>query len=404
MAQAEVTTVRGTCAPGFELVRAEFERNFAERGEAGAAVTITVAGETMVDLWGGTADVGSGRAWEQDTTVVVWSCTKGATALCAHILADRGELDLDAPVGTYWPEFACNGKEQISVRMLLSHQAGLPAVRRELPPGAFYDWKLMTSALAAEMPFWTPGLQHGYHGLTFGFLAGEVVRRVAGTTLGAFFRQEVAGRLGLDFQIGLPEGDEARVARVIPQVPDPQNLSPMEQAAFADPTSIPFLMLANSGGYMTTPGAADSRAAHAAELPSTGGITNARGLAGMYRPLAEGGAPLVSEGTVRRMAATESAGVDATILLPTRWTTGFVKAVDNRRFGHNQSVIYAEEAFGHPGIGGSVGFADPKARMSFGYTMNRHGGGAGLNERGQSLIDAAYRSLHYQTDAYGSWA
>lgn len=404
MAQAGVTTVHGTCAPGFELVRTEFERNFAERGEAGAAVAIIVGGEPVVDLWGGTADVESGRAWEQDTTVVVWSCTKGATALCAHILADRGELDLDAPVGRYWPEFACNGKEQISVRMLLSHQAGLPAVRRELPPGAFYDWDLMTSALAAETPFWTPGLQHGYHGLTFGFLAGEVVRRVAGTTLGAFFRQEVAGRLGLDFQIGLPEADEARVARVIPQVPDPQNLSPMEQAAFTDPASIPFLMLANSGGYMMTPGEADSRAAHAAELPSTGGVTNARGLAAMYRPLAEGGAPLVSEGTVRRMAATESAGVDATILLPTRWTTGFVKAVDNRRFGPNQSVIYAEEAFGHPGIGGSVGFADPKARMSFGYTMNRHGGGAGLNERGQSLVDAAYRSLHYQTDTYGSWA
>jgi CubicO group peptidase (beta-lactamase class C family) len=403
MTQADLTTVRGTCAAGFDLVRQEFERNFAERGEAGAAVAITVDGKTVVDLWGGLADEETSRAWDEDTTVVVWSCTKGATALCAHILADRGELDLDAPVARYWPEFAGNGKDAVTVRMLLSHQAGLPAVRQELPPGAFYDWDLMTSALAAERPFWAPGLQHGYHGLTFGFLAGEVVRRITGMTLGGFFRQEVAGRLGLDFQIGLPEADEGRVARVIPQVPDPQHLSPMEQAAFTDPGSIPFLMLANSGGYMA-PGEADSRAAHAAELPSTGGVTNARGLAGMYRPLAGGGAPLVSEGTVRRMAATESAGTDATILLPTRWSPGFVKAVDNRRFGPNQSVIYAEEAFGHPGIGGSVGFADPRARMSFGYTMNRHGGGAGLNSRGQSLIDAAYRSLGYQTDAYGSWA
>jgi CubicO group peptidase (beta-lactamase class C family) len=173
--------------------------------------------------------------------------------------------------------------------------------------------------------------------------------------------------------------------------------------AFSDPASIPFLMTVNSGGYMT-PGEADSRAAHAAELPSTGGVTNARGLAGMYRPLAEGGAPLVSEGTARRMAAVESAGLDAAVLLPTRWALGFVKTVDNRRFGPNQSVIYAEEAFGHLGIGGSVGFADPKARMSFGYTMNKHGGGGGLNDRGQSLIDAAYRSLGYQTNAYGSWA
>ena len=403
MAQADPTTVHGTCAPRFDLVRQEFERNFAERGESGAAVAIIVDGETVADLWGGAADVESGRPWGQDTTVVVWSCTKGATALCAHLLADRGELDLDAPVGRYWPEFACNGKEMISARMLLSHQAGLPAVRHELPPGAFYDWELMTSVLAGEAPFWTPGLQHGYHGLTFGFLVGEVVRRITGTTLGAFFRQEVAGRLGLDFQIGLPEADEARVAQVIPYLPDPQHLSPMEQMAFTDPASIPYLMLANSGGYMT-PGEADSRAAHGAELPSTGGVTNARGLAAMYRPLAEGGAPLVSEGTVRRMAAAESAGLDATILLPTRWTPGFVKAVDNRRFGPNQSVIYAEEAFGHPGIGGSAGFADPKARMSFGYTMTKHGGGAGLNERGQSLVDAAYRSLHYHTNAYGSWA
>jgi len=373
MAQPEVTTVRGTCAPEFGLVREEFERNFAERGEVGAAVTVMVAGETVVDLWGGIADTATQRRWEQDTTVVVWSCTKGATALCAHMLADRGELDVDAPVGRYWPEFASAGKEEITVRMLLSHQAGLPAVRRELPAGAFYDWELMTGALAAESPFWTPGMQHGYHGLTF------------------------------DFHIGLPEADEARVARVIPQVPDPQNLSPMEQAAFTDPTSIPYLMLVNSGGYML-PGEADTRTAHAAELPSTGGITNARGLAAMYRPLAEGGTPLVSEGTVRRMAAVASAATDAVILLPTRWTQGFVKAIDNRRFGPGQSVIYAEEAFGHPGIGGSAGFADPRARMSFGYVMNKHGNAAGLNDRGQSLIDAAYRSLHYQTDAYGSWA
>ncbi|HEV2377128.1 MAG TPA: serine hydrolase domain-containing protein [Streptosporangiaceae bacterium] len=403
MTPPDLTTVHGACQTQFDLVRKEFERNFAERGEVGAAVTVVVDGETVVDLWGGTADAGSGRPWVRDTVVVVWSATKGATALCAHILAGRGELDLDAPVGKYWPEFACNGKETISTRMLLSHQAGLPAIRRELPAGAFYDWELMTTALAAESPFWTPGLQHGYHGLTFGFLVGEVVRRVSGMTLGTFFAHEVAGTLGLDFHIGLPEADEARVAPVIPQVPDPQNLSAMEQAAFNDPTSIPFLMLANSGGYMT-PGESDSRAAHAAELPSTGGVTNARGLAGMYRPLAHGGAPLVSEGTVRRMAAVESASVDATILLPTRWALGYVKAVDNRRIGPNQSVIYAEEAFGHPGIGGSIGFADPRARMSFGYTMNKHGSGAGLNHRGQSLIDAAYRSLGYQTDASGTWA
>lgn len=226
---------------------------------------------------------------------------------------------------------------------------------------------------------------------------------MSGKTLGAFFRDEVAHRLGLDFWIGLPEAVEDRVSPVIPQPPpDPQKLSPMEKTAFGDPTSATSLMLANTGGFMN-PGES-TRAAHAAENPSAGGITNARGLAAMYQPLANGGTPLVSAGTLRRMAAVESAGVDATILLPTRWSLGFVKAVDNRRFGPGQSVVYSEEAFGHPGIGGSIGFADPKAQMSFGYTMNKHGAGAGLNVRGQSLIDAAYRSLGYQTDAYGTWA
>lgn len=225
----------GTCAPGFDLVRREFERNFAERGEAGAAVAIIVDGKTVVDLWGGTADVESGRPWGQDTTVVVWSCTKGATALCAHLLADRGELDLDAPVGRYWPEFACSGKETISVRMLLSHQAGLPAVRQELPPGAFYDWQLMTSVLAAEPPFWTPGLQHGYHGLTFGFLVGEVVRRVAGTTLGAFSGQRWPAGSGSTSRSGCPRPTRRGSPGSSPQIPDPQNLSPMEQAAFTVP-------------------------------------------------------------------------------------------------------------------------------------------------------------------------
>jgi CubicO group peptidase (beta-lactamase class C family) len=406
MAQVSQAAVQGTCDPRFELVRREFERNFAERGEGGASVSITVDGSTVVDLWGGVADPAAGRPWERDTTVVVWSCSKGATATCAHILASRGELDLDAPVARYWPEFARTGKDAIPVSMLLNHQAGLPALRGPLPPGAFYDWELMTSALAAEEPFWTPGTRHGYHGLTFGFLVGEVVRRVSGVEFGRFFHDEVAGPLGLDFHFGLAETEEARVAPCIPQPPpDPANLTPMERQVFSDPTSVTFLMLANSGGYML-PGECDTPAAHAAVIPSAGGVTNARGLAGLYAPLATGGGPLMDEGSVRRMAAVSSAGVDATILLPTRFALGFVKSIDNRRHpaGGSNSVILSEEAFGHSGIGGSIGFADPVARMSFGYAMNRHGAGAGLNERGQSLVDAAYRSIGRTTDAYGTWA
>jgi len=407
MAQVSPAVIDGTCDPRFELVRQEFERNFSQRGEVGASVSITIEGRSVVDLWGGLADPETGRLWERDTTVVVWSCTKGATAICAHILVSRGELDLEAPVAKYWPEFAQSDKDGIPVRMLLNHQAGLAAVRQPLPPGAFYDWELMTSALAAETPFWTPGLQHGYHGLTFGFLVGEVVRRVSGKSLGRFFKDEVADRLGIDFQIGLPESEEPRVSRCIPQPPpDPNNLTPMEQQVFSDPTSVTFLMLANNGGYMT-PGECDTRTAHAAEIPSAGGISNARGLAGLYAPIANGGGPLVDEGSVRRMGAVSSAsGIDATLFLPTRFSLGFVKSIDNRRHpaGGNNSVILSEEAFGHSGLGGSIGFADPRARMSFGYAMNKHGAGAGLNDRGQSLIDAAYRSLGYATDAYGTWA
>ena len=406
MAQVSPLAVHGVCDPRFELVRQEFERNFAERGEAGASVSVTVDGETAVDLWGGVADPAAGRPWERDTAVVVWSCSKGATAICAHVLASRGELDLDSPVARYWPEFAQNGKEAIPVRMLLDHQAGLAALRRPLPPGAFYDWELMTSALAAEEPFWTPGTRHGYHGLTFGYLVGEVVRRVSGILFDRFFQEAVAVPLGLDFRFGLPEADEGRVAPCIAQPPpDPNNLTPMERQVFSDPASVTFLMLANIGGYML-PGECDTRAAHAAVIPSAGGVTNARGLAGLYAPLATGGGPLVDEGSVRRMSAVSSAGVDATIFLPTRFALGFVKSIDNRRHpaGGNNSVILSEEAFGRSGIGGSIGFADPAARMSFGYAMTRHGAGAGLNERGQRLVDAAYRCIGRTTDAYGTWA
>jgi CubicO group peptidase (beta-lactamase class C family) len=260
----------------------------------------------------------------------------------------------------------------------------------------------MIAALEQEEPFWEPGTRNGYHGLTFGWLVGEVVRRVSGKSLGAFFQDEVAKPLSLAFWIGLPEQMESRVAPMIPGELDTQ--SPFF-AAMADPTSLQALMFHNTGGYMTRPDY-DSRAAHASEIGGAGGITNARGLAGMYAPLACGGKGLVSRDTVARMAAVSSAtGQDAVLLGPTRFTLGFMKAMDNRKlpFGQDDSVILSEDAFGHAGFGGSIGFADPKAEMSFGYTMNKMGSGAGLNERGQSLIDAVYRALGYRSDASGTW-
>src|SRR5688572_23311994 len=242
-------SIQGTCAPQFAEVRAEFERNFAERGEVGASVHVTLDGEPVVDLWGGVADPATGRLWSEETVVHVWSCTKAATALCAHILASRGELDLNAPVVKYWPEYGANGKDATLVRHVLSHQAGLPVLTAPLAAGAFYDWDLITSVLAAQEPLWEPGTRHGYHGLTFGFLVGEIVRRVTGLSLGRFFEKEVSGPLGLDFWMGLPEDLEPHVAPTIPVDPaQPGVLLPsLFTTALTRPESLPGLLLLNNG-------------------------------------------------------------------------------------------------------------------------------------------------------------
>jgi CubicO group peptidase (beta-lactamase class C family) len=399
--------VHGTCDPQFQQVRNEFERNFRERGEVGASVCVTVRGRTVVDLWGGFARPETQTPWTAETISIVFSSTKGATALCAHMLASRGKLDLDAPVATYWPEFAQAGKAQIPVKMLLNHQAGLPAVRAQLPQGAYANWDLMVNALAKEEPFWEPGTRNGYHALTIGWLVGEVVRRVSGKSLGTFFRDEVAKPLGLDFWIGLPEDKEARVAPMIAAEPDPDSLLFQEMVK---PGTLASLAILNSGGYMGAKPEYDTRAAHAAEIGGAGGITNARGLAGMYAPLACGGTlngvQLVNADTLARMGVVASAtGRDAVLVMPSRFALGFMKSMDNRR-GHaglRDSAITTEEAFGHVGAGGSFGFADPKAEMSFGYTMNRMGSGTLLTDRGQSLVDATYRALGYQSNASGAW-
>ena len=405
-----MATAEGTCAPAFAEVREAFERNLAERGEVGASVCVTVDGETVVDLWGGIADPATGRPWTEDTIGLVWSCTKGATALCAHLLASRGELDLDAPVTDCWPEFGKGGKDGVPFRLLLNHQVGLPALRDPLPDGALYDWDSFVERLAAAEPLWEPGTGHGYHALTFGHLVGEVVRRVSGRSLGAVFREEIAEPLGLDFWIGLPEEHEPRVAPTIAADPPDSGdaLPSLYEAAFADPASIPGLVLFNNGGYLL-PGEADTRVAHAAELPSVGGITNGRGLAGMYRPLALGGAfdgvRLVPEEALLAMSAVSSStSVDAVLQVPSRWSLGFTKGVDNRglRPADRSSVLLSEDAFGHVGMGGSFGFAAPVAQMSFGYSMNKQGPDVALGERGQSLVDAVYRSLGYRLEP-GGW-
>jgi len=398
--------VSGVWHTKFRRVRDEFVRNFTERGEVGAAVSLIAGGRRVVDLWGGTARVDTAEPWREDTIVHAWSSTKGATALCAHILAARGLLDLDAPVADYWPEFAQNGKEATTVAMLLSHQAGIPAVRDPLPLGAFYDHEFMAETLAAEAPFWEPGSRHGYHALTFGFLVGELVRRVSGQTLGEFFRDEVADPLELDFSMGLADSELTRLAPIIPADPPTPPFPNFLLKALTDPTSVPALVLFNNGGFLN-PGEAESPAARAAtEIGASGGFTNARSLARMYNALVGNrtSLDLVGRAGLVRMSRVNSAGLDQFGFIPSRFALGYVKSIDNRRGspGNQDSGILSEDAFHHSGFGGSIGFVDSRAGVAFGYVMNKQGQGTLLNPRGQSLVDATYRSLGY-VEAGGNW-
>lgn len=393
--------VSGDCDPRFARVREEFERNFAERGEVGASLCVMIDGEPVVDLWGG-------EGWTEDTVSVVFSTTKGMTALCAHVLASRGQLDLAAPVATYWPEFAQAGKENITVGMLMSHRAGLPVVTTPLAEGAFYDWDGMADALAAERPLWEPGSRHGYHAFTFGWLVGEVVRRASKQSLGEFLRTEITEPLGLDLWLGLPAEIEPRVMPMGPAEPQPgDEPSKLSVVAATEPESVQATLMINTGGYLL--GAFNSREAHAAEIGAVGAITNGRALAGLYAPLACGGAlrgvRLVDGAALARMSTTVSAGQDAVGLANTRYTYGFVPSVDNRREppGMRDSMILSSDAFGHPGLGGGVGFASPANRLSFGYTMTAMGPSTLLNPRGQSLVDAVYTSLGYTDNDAEVW-
>jgi CubicO group peptidase (beta-lactamase class C family) len=400
--------LQGFCVPEFRPVLQEFEASFAQRGEFGGSISLSVKGKTVVDLWGGQAD--AGRPWTKDTVSIVFSCTKGATAICAHILKSRGLLDYDSLVTEYWPEYARHGKGDTTVRMFLDHSAGVPALRAPVKKDGAYDWHYMVERLADEEPFWTPGIRNGYHGLTFGWTVGEIVRRVSGKSLGQFFRDEIAKPLGIDFWIGLPEEHEPRVAPMIRHVwPSDVPLPPFLEAVVKDKESTPSLFLLNTGGFM--PGGANSRAGHAAEIGAANGISNARGLAGMYAPLANGGDSLVDGETLAEMGRVSmSTHWDATLCIPTRFALGFMKSMDNRKrvapipsLPGLDSVILGEQAFGHVGAGGSIGFADPECGLSFGYTMNQMGPGLLLNPRGQALVDATYRCLGYRSNQSGVW-
>lgn len=382
--------VQGLCAPAFDAVFDAFAANFAAQRELGAALAIEVDGRAVMDVWGGFADAPRSQPWQRDTLCVVFSNTKPATALCAHRLAEAGALDLDAPVSRLWPAFGASDKRDITPRMLLDHTAGLPVLQQRLPEGAAFDWPTMVQALEQQAPLWQPGTRVGYHALTFGWLVGELVRRASGQSLGRFFQQEIAQPLGLDFWIGLPEDQEPRVAPIVPVAPATQARNDFERAVLTQPDSMAALYLRNSGGWR--PLGFNTRAGHAAEMGASGGITDARSLARLYGTLATGGQrdgyTLLKPDTIQRAAEVSSAThLDATLLTPTRFGAGFMRATDHRARGLD-SAAFGRHAFGHVGAGGSLAFADPTRRLGFAYVMNRQGPGTLLNERAHALVAA----------------
>jgi CubicO group peptidase (beta-lactamase class C family) len=380
--------IEGQCDGRFGRLREAFAENFANRGDVGAAVAVTIDGVPVVDLWGGYADKERTRPWTRDTIVNVYSATKGVAATCLNRLVDQGRVDLDAPVARYWPEFAQAGKERLIVRWLLSHRAGLPAVRKPLAADALLKWDVMTAALAEQEPWWEPGTRHGYHALTFGYLIGEVIRRVSGKSPGAYCREEIAGPLGIDFHIGLEARDDARCAEVIAAPPPPPG-QPNPFGA-AGPESMSAKAVNNPRGAMRL-STVNSRAWRGAEIPAANGHTNARALARFYGALARGGeldgVRVLSPAHIERCYEVQSDGIDAVAGVPMRFGLGYRLTQPAARYGPNPRT------FGHTGAGGSLGFADPDAKVGFAYTMNQMGNHILIDPRVVALLDALYQSM-----------
>jgi CubicO group peptidase (beta-lactamase class C family) len=419
-----MTEIHGEVAPGFEAVRTAFTNNFDQHGDVGAAFALYVKGRQVVDLWGGVADETTGAPWEQDTMVLVFSTTKGATALTANILAERGAIDVDAPVAEYWPEFAAHGKERVTVDHLLSHRAGLAWTDRVLSVDEALAWEPVVRALEEQVPAWEPGTRHGYHATTFGWLVGEVVRRVTGTSLGTAFRTEVGEPLGLDFYIGLPESEEHRVARLISILDsiasgrvafggtggisdggeasetgrgaDNAYLAALAERAaqYLAPDGPLTKALTAPVGSLEDNALLDSPKLHGAELPAYNGIGDARSLARMYAAcigevVNEHGdkVRLLGDDQLDAALRQRTEGPDEVLLgLDIHWGLGFMV---NRGI-LAQAGLGGPRAFGHFGMGGSGGWADPDAELALGYVMNRMDIGTTGDRRLFSLAKACY--------------
>jgi len=371
----------------FEAVRDGFAELFSTTQTRGAALCIQVGGETVVDLWAGVADNAGEQAWQDDTLVNLFSCTKAFTAVAALQLVAEGKLELDAPVARYWPEFAAAGKAAITLRQLLCHRAGLPAIRRPLPPEALYDWTAMTAALAEQEPWWAPGTDQGYAAITYGWLVGELLRRVDGREPGASIVSRAAAPLGLDFHIGLDDREFHRVAYLTRAKNEFGDAAAQRlfRATVGEPESVSALAFTNPPSIMTSGNKPEWRRM---AQPAANGHGHARSLAGFYAGLL--GGCLLDGALVDEMTREHSLGVDRTLLAQTRFGLGCwldQPAVSNATFGAGP------RAFGHPGAGGSVGFADPERELAFGFVTNTLGPYVLMDPRAQALARCATACL-----------
>ena len=383
----------GWCDARFSAVRDAFAANFAERGETGAAACLAVDGTVVADLWGGWAAREPDRPWQRDTLVNVFSVGKGLIAACVARLIGQDRLDPDAPVARYWREFGAAGKTAVTLRQLLSHQAGLPALRAPMPDGSMLDWPVMVGALAAEPPWWTPGSGHGYHVNTFGFLAGEIIGQVTGMTVGTMLRREIAGPLGADVYIGLPAAQHGRVAEFTWPGGSGQagSVRPEALGVGEDPGEQRMIFNAYfNPADLSGVGVVNTAAWRAAEVPSANAHATAAGIARVYAALAGGGAVdevrVVDSGALAAAVAEQVYGDDLVLRRPSRFGLGFQLTQPERPLGPGP------RAFGHFGAGGSVGLCDPDAGVAFGYVTSQMGP-RWQNPRNRALIDAVFSCL-----------
>ncbi len=376
--------INGYCDEKFAAVKEVFLKNFDEGLEVGASFAATLNGKFIIDIWAGYADAAQTQPWERDTIVNVWSTTKIMTAICTLMLVDQGLLDLDAPVAKYWPEFAQGGKERLSVRYLLSHTAGLSGFEKPVRTKSLYNWDKIVNILATQKPWWEPGTKSGYHLVTFGYLLGELVRRITGKSLGTFFKEKVADPLKADFHIGLPEEYDFQVGELIP----PPQLD-ISQFGDIDPKSIAMRSLISAAGVSVE--ATKSRAWRAAEIPAANGHGNARSVAKISAVIACGGSLdgmyLLSLETIEKALEEQSYGTDLVLMVPIRFGLGLGLQSKELPIGPNQRILY------WGGWGGSVCIMDLDAKLSIAYVMNKMTSGLTEDLRSKRLVKALYDSL-----------